>query len=314
MEKLYLNKKGLQTSPVTYRPGTVADSYAVFTVFEHSLADLAKRMGNSAPTSSSDPEALTRMWAERRSLYEHLANSAAQFWIAEKDGEVIGFSRSILRGDCQQLTEFFVLPENQAAGVGKELFALAFPEIGVSHRSIIATLDSRAQARYLKAGVYPRFPIYYFWRTPEILPEDPDLEFRPITAELETLAVLGTIDLALIEHKRDTDHSWLLADRQGYLYLRDGKPVGYGYLGSRNGPFALLDAADFPSVLAHAEAQSAQAGHTHFGLEVPMINQAAVDYLLNRGFRMDSFVAVLMNNRPFGKFERYIFTSPPFFM
>jgi hypothetical protein len=82
----------------------------------------------------------------------------------------------------------------------------------------------------------------------------------------------------------------------------------------RSGPFALLHAGDFPAVLAHAESEAAAQGQHEFGLEVPMVNQVAVDYMLARGYRMDAFIALLMNDRPFGKFENYIVTSPPFIL
>ena len=109
------------------------------------------------------------------------------------------------------------------------------------------------------------------------------------------------------------DHRWFLVNRQGYLYLRDGQPVGYGYLGKRNGPFGLLDNEDFPAVLAHAE-NDASDKHEHFGVEVPTVNHAAIRHLLIREFRLESFVATLMSNRSFGRFDRYIVTSPPFFL
>ena len=74
------------------------------------------------------------------------------------------------------------------------------------------------------------------------------------------------------------------------------------------------DLADFPVVLSYPESQVAAQGRTGFGCEVPMVNQVVVDYLLKRGFRMDSFVALMMNDKPFTRFENYILTSPPFFM
>jgi hypothetical protein len=50
-------------------------------------------------------------------------------------------------------------------------------------------------------------------------------------------------------------------------------------------------------------------------LEVPLHNRHAVDYLLARGFKIpDGFYAFWMSEAPFGKFEQYIVTSPPFFM
>jgi GNAT superfamily N-acetyltransferase len=301
------------SSTLALRPGTVADSYAVFEVFEHTFSDLSQRLGSTTPTSATDPVALVRMWEERRPLYEHLANTAEHFWVAEQEDRVIGFARSILRDGLRQLTELFVLPSQQSSGVGRELAARVFPTEGAAHRSIIATPDSRAQTLYLRAGVYPRFPIYYFGRKPEPIAVATDLKIEPIEVSSESIELLGQVDLALLGHRRDVDHAWLLTDRQGYLYYRGGQPVGYGYLGPSNGPFALIDASDFPAVLAHAEREAAK-NNREFGIEVPMINQTAVDYLLGRGFKMDWFLAIFMSDIPFGKFENYIVSSPPFFL
>jgi hypothetical protein len=49
-------------------------------------------------------------------------------------------------------------------------------------------------------------------------------------------------------------------------------------------------------------------------VEVPMVNRVAVRFLLGRGFRLDSFFSFFMADRPFGRFENYLFTSPPFFL
>ncbi len=141
-----------------------------------------------------------------------------------------------------------------------------------------------------------------------------DLTAEPITASPETLATIAALDETIISHRRDIDPTWFSTDRQGYLYRRQGRPVGYGYMGLKNGPFALLDNADFPAVLAHAESQAAAQGRHEFGLEAPMVNQMVVDYLLGCGYKLDSFMAMLMSDAPFGKFENYILTSPPFFM
>ena len=205
-------------------------------------------------------------------------------------------------------------PGVQSAGLGRELLTRAFPAEGARYRCIISSPDIRAQALYLKTGVYPRFLIYYFGRSPEVVkPTTTDLVHQPITVSPESLEILGSLDRSLLGYRRDEIHTWLLGDRQGYLYYRHDRPVGYGYVGIRNGPFALIDDRDFPGVLAHAESQAALNGR-EFGLEVPMINRAAVDYLLARGYHMDSFIGMFMSDAPFGKFENYIVTSPPFFL
>lgn len=306
----------MTSSRATFRPGTLDDSYAVFCLFEESLADLARRLGETRAMSIDDPETLAAMWTRRRSLYEHLARSADQFWLAEQDGQVVGFSRSILRDGHWELTELFVKPGVQSAGLGRELLQRAAPAGPVSSKLIVASPDPRAQALYMKFGTYPRFAIYYWYREPEVVTVETDLVFHAVTASPETLEVLAAIDQQVLGFRRDPDHSWLLSDRQGYLYQRGNQVIGYGYEGQGNGPFALLDPADFPAVLAHAESAAARRGSSsgrgHFGIEIPMVNTVAVDYLLGRGYHIDYFTAQAMIDRPFGQFDRYILISPPF--
>ncbi|CAG0927969.1 hypothetical protein TFLX_00736 [Thermoflexales bacterium] len=298
---------------VVIRPGTLDDAYATFHVFEETLHDLIRRLGETNVEPWDEPEKIARMWIERRSLFEHLARAADQFWIAQQDDCVLGFARSIVRDDVRELTEFFIRPVGQSAGVGRELLTRAFPENPAERRFIIATLDTRAQVRYLKSGMYPQFPICYFGKAPEARAVETDLDFTPLTAAPAQLAVLDELDRAVIGYRRSEEHRWLLTDRSGFLYTRQGRPAGYGYTGKRNGPFALLDAQDYPAVLAHAEANAAGRWE-HFGVEVPMINRVAVDYLLQRDFRLDSFVALFMCDEPFGRWENYILTSPPLFV
>ena len=299
--------------PIIYRRGTLADSQTTFNIFNLAVIDLGKRLNVMAVTDGNKPEVLANLWPSRQPTFDHLANTAEHFWIAEKDGQPIGYARSILRDGSRELTEFFVLPGHQSGGVGRELLAHAFPPDGATQRVIIATIDSRAQARYLKTGVYPRFPIYYFGCQPEPISVPSDLVIEPITESPAVLAALQEIDLRLLGHRRDIDLAWLLNTRSGFSYKRNNTVVGYGFTGTQRGPFALLEAADFPAVLAHAETLAHAQGLTDFGFEVPLINEVAVQYLLKRGYKMDDFFAMFMSDRPFGKFENYIVTSPPYF-
>ncbi len=298
----------------TYRPATLDDSYTVFQIFQQSILDFSRRMGLMAITGGNDPNVMQTLWERRRLMFEHLARTAEHFWLAENDGQAIGYARSILRDGVRELTEYFVLPGQQSAGVGRELLARAFPADGAKHKVIIATTDPRAQARYLKAGVYARFPIYFFGRRPEAVTVVTDLAFEPMTDTPATFDALRALDAALLGHRRDIDHDFFMQDRSGFLYRRNGEAVGFGYTGKSNGPFGLLDEGDFPAALAHAESQAARRGDGETGFEVPLVNKAAVDYLLKRGYQMDSFMAFFMSDEPFGKFENYIFPSPPFFL
>lgn len=229
-------------------------------------------------------------------------------------GQLIGYARSILNEGVRELTEFFVLPGQQSAGVGAELLARAFPAAGASRRFIIATSDARALARYLKAGVYPRFPIYEFRRAPQAVAAKSDLRFAPMAPAGDDSERLAAIDQAVLGYRRNALHAWLATQRAGFMAWRGPDPVGYGYVGDDMGPVAALAETDLPALLAHAERQAHARGLTEIGFEVPLINRAAVDYLLARGFQMQRFFAFLMSDEPFGAFERYVVYSPPFFV
>lgn len=306
-------ERGLPATEITYRRGGLGDSRTVYEIFESALLDLSERLNVTAITGTQDAQTRAKLWQRRRPLFEHLGRTAHQFWLAEAHGEPIGYARSILRAGVWELTEFFVLPARQSAGVGRELLRRVLPGEDARHKVIIATPDVRAQARYLKVGVYARFPITYFWRDPEDVQETTDLTIVAASPSPEVFSALRRIDRQIVGHDHDEDHAWLLAQREGHLYLRDGDVVGYGYTGHYNGPFALLQETDFPAVLAHAERQAARHGRK-FGVETPLINRSAVDYLLARGYRLDSFFAFFMSDAPFGRFDHYLFPSPPFFL
>jgi len=298
---------------ITYRRGTLEDSYTVFQIFQQSIMELGERMGVMTISGGDDPEVLDKLWKARQSLFEHLAQTAHEYWLAERDGRAIGYARAILRDGVQELTEFFVLPGEQSAGVGRELLGRTLTQSGTNLRSIIATLDERALIHYLKLGLSGRFPIKYFSRAPEPVTVESDLEMRPIAPDLRELEDLNRIDQVVIGHLRPADHRWLVSDRQGFTYTRAGEIVGYGYVGSSSGPFAVLNSHDIAAVLSHAE-RFAAGKFKQFGVEIPLTNRAAIDYFLSRRYHMDAFTALFMSDRPFGRFENYMFFGPPLMM
>jgi GNAT superfamily N-acetyltransferase len=297
---------------IHYRPGTVEDSHAIFQVFTQSLIDYGTRMNVMAITGGNDPVVLESLWQRRRSMFEFLADIASAFWVAEQGGEVIAYARSIEHDGLQELTEFFVAPHQQSAGVGSELLSRAFPATGARYRTIIATMDERALYRYMKAGVYGRFPMKYFYRQAEKVDVQTDLEIEPLNPDTH-MQDLHRVDRQVLAHTREPIHRWTASTRQGFVYRRSGNVIGYGYVGSNSGPFALLDGRDFPAILAHAESLLAEQGR-EFGAEAPLVNTAAIRYFIDRKFKIDSFSTVFMSNVPFGRFENYLTYSPEFFL
>jgi GNAT superfamily N-acetyltransferase len=297
---------------IVYRTGTVEDSSAVFKVFLKSIMDYSERMNVMAITGGNDPEQLASIWGSRKPLFDFLAKTASQFWIAEKDGEVLGYARAIEHDGVQELTEFFVSPNQQSAGVGGELLLRAFPNSGAQYRTIIATMDERALYRYMKAGVRARFTFKYFYRKAEKVDVSTDLQIECM--DLNThLEQMNQIDRELVNHTRKDIHEWLVTMREGFVYKRGNDVVGYGYVGANHGPFAVLDENDFSAVLAHAESLTAEKGE-EFGAAVPLINKKAIEYFIERKYKIDTFSALFMSNVPFGKFENYLCFAPEFFL
>ena len=297
---------------VTYRRGTPEDSYAVFQVFTQSIMDLGTRTNTMTITGGKDPEVLRSLWERRGPVFEFLARTAAQFWVAENADGIVGYARSTEHDRVMDLTEFFVLPHQQSGGVGRELLARAFPKSDARYRVIAATLDDRAIYRYLKAGVFGRFPIKYFYRKAEKVVVKTDLSIESMRTDLH-LEDINRVDQQVIGHVRGTIHRWVATTRAGYVYKRAGEVVGYGYVGGGNGPFAVLDENDLPAVLAHAEGLMADRGE-EFGVETPLINRKAIEYFMGRKYQLDSFTVLFMSNAPFGRFENYLCFSPIFFI
>ena len=302
---------------VTIRRGELADVESAYRVFVATTADLEQRMGVPDDQNSWLDEAFVdNYWQRRRSLFEHLTRTAESFWLAELDGEPVGYARATCHDGVRELTEFFVLPDRQGQGIGRDLLERAFPVNGARIRVIIGTTEVNALSRYLKAGVYPRFPIYYLFGPPRPVEIETNLTFTRASESTDTLAVIGEIDRVVLGFEREADHQFLLGqpDRRLYLISRGGESVGYAHLGKSTGPIALLDPADFPAVLARAETEAAERGDADFGMSLPLVNKSAVDHLLGRGFQLEPFTVLLFSNQPFGRFESYVISSPDFFL
>jgi GNAT superfamily N-acetyltransferase len=297
---------------ITYRPGTLDDSFAVFQVFLKSIMDYSERMNVQAITGGNDPAKLNSLWESRRPLFDFLAEHASQFWLAERDGEILGYARSIEHDGHQELTEFFVAPNQQSAGVGGGLLSRAFADTGARYRTIIATLDERALFNYMRMGVYGRVMLKYFNRKAEAVNVETDLRITALNLDVH-LEIMNRIDRELLHHTRPGIHRWLASMREGFVYERNEEVVGYGYVGGSHGPFAVLNDDDFPAILAHAESRAAEKGKD-FGVSVPMVNQKAIDHFVQRKYQVDSFTTVLMSNVPFGRFENYLTFAPEFFL
>lgn len=306
------------------RPLVAEDARTLFGIFRTSIDDMIRRHGqpDGWPFDPTDD----REWARWRPLYDHLTTTADLGFGAEADGRLVGYARSIRRGDDRELTEFFLLPEAQGLGVGRRLLEQAFPD-DAHHRVILASSDAPALARYLRLGVTPSTTVHTFEGPPAADPATlpRDVATRPLAAldPAEASAALAVIDAEILGMRRDVDHAWFGAHRTGWLLERAGRPVGYVY-GTRagsnesgsgfQGPIAVLEPSLMTGAIGLIERDALDHADPTVSLWVPLANTVAVRYLLGRGYRLDPDPLFLLEDHPRVRADRYLVTSPPFFL
>lgn len=298
----------------TLRPLTPDDDRVLFGIFRTAVDDLIRRHGQAGwpfdPTDEAE-------WDRWRPLFEHVRSTADMAVGAELGGRLVGYARSIRRGDSRELTEFFVLPGTQGQGLGKRLLERAFPQ-DAAHRSILASTDAPALSRYLRLGFEVSTPVHLWEGTPGTpgasLPAD--VVARPL-AELAAdarLDALAAVDAEVLGIRRDVDHVWLGSRRTGWLLEREGRPVGYLYGGTEQGPIAVLDPGLIEAAIGLVEDEARRCDDGAISFWVPMADVVAARYLLARGYRLDPDPLYLLEDPPRVAADRYVITSPPFFL
>ena len=283
------------------------------------VTDLGRRQATPLDGSADD------WWQSGETLHRYLAGHAAEWWVAEDPGatEIIGYARSIERGGLFELTELFVRPGRQSKGIGRALLDRAFPAGRGAVRALLATGDVRALARYHTTGLVVRFPILTLEAAPgtlELAPDGVDRDGDEITPSRidgdADLATVVELERAVVGYAREGEElRWLAGDREGHLYRRGDRPIGFAFVGaSGSGPIAALEPKDLPAILLHVEDRARTIGMERLEFEIPSPNEVAIRHLLRRGYRFNPWINYFMSDRPFGRFDRFVSFSPPIFL
>ena len=214
-----------ESAAPTIRRGTPADIRACHDLLWISATDLGRRQGTPL---EGDADA---WWEGIESVHRFLADHAAEWWVAEDGDELIGYARSIDRDGLFELTELFVRPGHQSSGVGRQLLEQAFPLGRGDVRSIIATTDVRATARYYAADTVARFPYFTLTGRPRADAKPDDVSAEAAGTDPAALAAISEIERAVLDFPRGTDElRWLAETRPGYVFVRGGMPIGFAFL------------------------------------------------------------------------------------
>ena len=280
------------------RQATEDDLEATAAIFVASCGDLIERF------HPQDRHLLPLNPDDRMSMHRHLFDTGTVL-IAE-DEEPLGFSCSIVREDLWFLSQLWVMPGRQGAGIGAALLdrALADGE-GASAFAVASSVDPTARTLYLRRLMFP------MWELVELEGRgggDPLVETRPLTEDDQPW--INEVDRGTFGAAHPQDHAWFRSLGGGWSLRRDGHPVGYIYVAPRlmggdaihMGPGAVTSAADVGTLVGTG---LALAGDAPVEIHVPSANWAAVNELVRRGFRWGD-ASLFLASRPFGDPSRYI--------
>jgi GNAT superfamily N-acetyltransferase len=149
--------------------------------------------------------------------------------VAEREGAIAGFAGLIRRGRLAFLTDLFVRPDIQSAGIGGALLGRILPRQGYT-LATLSSRDFRALALYVRTGMRPRWP--NFWLRAESshigkLPGDVQMRAaEPGDPELTRW------DAEVSGRERPDDLAYWERDRAAapFWFERAGRRVGYGYV------------------------------------------------------------------------------------
>jgi ribosomal protein S18 acetylase RimI-like enzyme len=299
----------VKTSRVAFRQARSDDMVDCARVFLRSATDLARRHGNAVP-----PLRIRDM----ASALAHVQRTDPKgFHVALRNGRVVAFASTIVRGKTHFLSMFWALPSVQSKGVGRRLLTRAFERPNPpasSVRCVYASLDSRAQALYLKFGMYPRGMFYLLKGPPKRSPRPKRVvNLVPLGApgktSREMLAVAARFDRTFRAARRDDDIRYVMSlpGARFFLVQARGSTLGYAIVTEKGrvGPACVTDPR-YSAGLAWAIKETARGmGAESIVIVVPGVNSGALETFFGAGLRAEFFGA-WMSAKPIGAFGSYL--------
>lgn len=191
-----------------------ADLKPVEAVFRAAIGELYER--HRLPPPNPPTEAF-------RAQHGHLLrHDAERCWVAEDDGRVVGFSAALVRGDAWHLAALFVLPEAQAAGLGKRLLEASWGEGRLERRVLTDAIQPVSNGLYASRGLIPVTPTLHLAGPARAV-------LSPLEPAQPSKAVLAELDGAAYGFDRAVDHAYWRGVGTCTVWLRRGEPCAYSY-------------------------------------------------------------------------------------
>lgn len=320
--------RGMQVPEI--RPATPDDLEACATVWRLATNDYLARLHQVGVPD--DLSGIIKLFGHTR------ATDPDRFLVATRSDatdagpdleRVIAFVSAIERGDLWFLSMLFVLPEEQATGIGRLLLERVMPDAarGMTLGTATDSAQPISNALYSRYGMVPRMPLLDLTgelRRPDRLASLPDgvtaTPFEDVVADgggdgaghRALAAIVNGLDRATLGAEHPQDHAWMrTTERRGFLYRSAGGDIlGYGY-GSpvgRVGPVAVMDATLVAPILGHLLRTIPARGA--FAVWTPGHAGDAVRMLLEAGLRLEPFPILLCWTDARADWTRYLPISP----
>ena len=243
-------------------------------------------------------------------------------WMAEDGGDILGFAWSWVCGDVWFLAQLFVDPAQQGRGIGNELLKRTLEHArksGAAHKALITfTFNRVSQGLYIRHGLFPKMPIYFFGAARErVMAGLPDPPLRSIAIE-DTAAHmkrLAEIDAHAVGVAREKHHRYLLNDpaTTGVMLCAGSECVGYAYIGSNGhiGPLAVTRADVLGDAFTTALKMAADGSSEKISAFLPGTCDSALSLAVNHGMRI-TFPMLLMASPGYGDWTQYLPRNPGF--
>lgn len=185
------------------------------------VASDALSASRGLPATPRNREATVRLFA-------HMHRFAPdRWWVAEDNERIVGFGGSSTYQEMVYLGFLFVLPDTQAAGVGRRLLELSMHDS--SYRAVaIASYQPISAALYSWYGMTPRVPMYMLSGNPRT-----ELPTLPAGFHLGRLkaGAAEPLDMEVCGLTRARDHEWWESlGRRRFGLFEGTELVGYGYI------------------------------------------------------------------------------------
>jgi ribosomal protein S18 acetylase RimI-like enzyme len=278
----------------------------------HSINDLTERHGFGSMASARPP----------RFQQFCLEDDPEGLWVAEDEGQIVGFAFSWVCDDLWFLAQLFVSPGQQGTGIGNELLSRTLQQAevrGSTNKVLITFAFNRvSQGLYIRHGLFPRLPLYFVSASREALRGHlGGAQFRcePIEKRAAHLRNLIEIDARVLGLSREKQHGFLIDEdgTRGVGFYDGDDCVGYAYISSSGhiGPLAVAQPEAMGAAFRTALSMAADGGAANVSAFLPGTSETALALAMECGMRI-TFPMMLMSTRPFGDWRLYLPRNPGF--